>query len=112
MVDCKELIGQLRIVEKLNMSDCYECPRCIKAADTIETLLAELDDLRAQPAKLDRSQWEWCGWCIGFRPGVPGDPNWDYKLCPMRGRPLTKEAWAEQERRIGGNDEKSNCDRL
>ena len=92
MVDCKELIGELRMVASLNISDCYDCNQCVKAADTIETLLAELDDLRTQPAKLDRSRWEGCKWCMGFCPEVTGDPNWDYKFCPMCGRPLTEEA--------------------
>lgn len=28
----------------------------------------------------------------------------EHRFCPMCGRPLTEEAWAELERRIGGND--------
>lgn len=57
--------------------------------------------LRAQQtlAKLDRSRWEGCHWCVGFCPEVTGDPHWDYRYCPICGRPLTEEARAELERR-------------
>lgn len=60
--------------------------------------------LRAQqtPATLDRSRWEGCNWCIWFCPGVTGDPHWYYRFCPICGRPLIEEAWAELERRING----------
>ncbi|MDE6261579.1 MAG: hypothetical protein K2M42_12135 [Oscillospiraceae bacterium] len=87
--------------------------------------------LRAQqaPAKLDRSQWEGCEWCISLDKSVGahecgemlairgvqytrcGDgTTYSVKeqFCPICGRPLNEEAWAELERRIGGNDEKSN----
>ena len=40
---------------------------------------------------------------------VPGKYNHKFcipiKYCPFCGRPLTEEAWAELERRIGGNNE-------
>ena len=63
-----------------------------------------LDALRAQqtPATLDRSRWEGCNWCIGFCPGVTGDPHWYYRFCPICGRLLTEEAWAELEQKLGG----------
>lgn len=59
--------------------------------------------LRSQSVKLNRSPWEECGQC---KPGgqleLVVDCEWSY--CPYCGRPLTEEAWAELERRIGGND--------
>lgn len=64
--------------------------------------------LRAQQSvKLDRSRWEGCDYCTA------GDSEFRYLLdkwgedyyCPRCGRPLTEEAWAELERRIGGDDE-------
>ena len=57
--------------------------------------------LRAQPAKLDRSQWEGCPECsciVISRKMVNRGRNY----CPYCGRPLTEEAWAELERRING----------
>lgn len=83
------------------------------------------------PARLDRSRWEGCDCCKGDLEGyttqfrdasgrsrplyipegeamivAPGKYNHRFcipiKYCPMCGRPLTKEAWAELERRING----------
>lgn len=80
-----------------------------------------LDELR----EIDRSWWEGCAECEA----VYGEDDWDcagfheyrivdcylqyfdhqfgwegvkIKFCPNCGRPLTEEAWAELERRIGG----------
>lgn len=77
--------------------------------------------------KLDRSRWEGCAECEA----VYGEDDWDcaglheyrivdcylqyfdhqfgwegvkIKFCPNCGRPLTEEAWAELERKIGGNN--------
>lgn len=70
-----------------------------------------LDALRAQQthANLDRSRWEWCHYCDGNETVMELDWIYgldhiltDYKFCPMCGRPLTEEAWAELERRING----------
>lgn len=49
-----------------------------------------------KPAKLDRRRWEECPDCW----------LWESinKFCPYCGKPQTEEAWAELERRIGGND--------
>ena len=67
--------------------------------------------LRAQPAKLDRSWWERCKFCktkirvriIDITKNLRLElPCW---FCPACGRPLTDEAWAELERRIGGTYE-------
>lgn len=59
-------------------------------------------DPPSNPAKLDRSRWEGCEYC---KETVPKWYLW--KFCPDCGKPLTEEAWAELERRIGGNDETS-----
>ena len=82
----------------------------IHALDTlVEAYGIEIRALRAQRdvnrveidtvkhAKLDRSRWRWegCETCKGgrYRRG---------EYCPGCGKPLTEEAWAELERRIGG----------
>ncbi len=89
--------------------------------------------MRAQPAKLSKSRLEGCEHCTAgwdyndYRKWEEGElgeiriskdelnidvgPYWEtvkIKFCPFCGRPLTKEAWAELERRIGGNDETNN----
>lgn len=73
-----------------------------------EACRVALSTLRAQQSvKLDRSRWEGCDYCTA------GDSEFRYLLdkwgedyyCPRCGRPLTEEAWAELERRIGGDDE-------
>ena len=70
-----------------------------------------------RPAKLDRRRWEGCDTCnntpgimlgeiticIGRR--ILTTESHEFKYCPECGRPLTEEAWAEMEGRIGGNDE-------
>ena len=75
-----------------------------RRADACEAVLLIIAALRAQqtPATLDRSRWEGCNWCIGFCPGVTGDPHWYYRFCPICGRLLTEEAWAELEQKLGG----------
>lgn len=82
--------------------------------------------LRAQqtPAKLERNRWEGCEYCeyssaisydshgdgifIVFdeSPKISGF-DWEAKIkyCPFCGKPLTEEARAELERRIGWPDE-------
>ena len=56
--------------------------------------LVEIDQVK--PAKLDRSRWEGCEYCKNMST-LKG-------FCYSCGRPLTEEAWAELERKIGGND--------
>lgn len=75
--------------------------------------------IRAQQAKLDRSLWEGCPVCITNEcetckytycrkreyPCCDCSRNKKYEpdgFCPVCGRPLTEEAWAELERRING----------
>ena len=69
--------------------------------------------LRAQqePVKLDRDQWERCEWCKGCGAVICEEHNAMRPkkkrsviavYCPNCGHPLTEEAWAELERRIGG----------
>lgn len=73
--------------------------------------------LRARQARtLDRSRWEGCDICNNT-PGIMfgvitmsigkrflSTDEHELKYCPECGRPLTEEAWAELERRIGEND--------
>lgn len=95
--------------------------------------LVEIDQVK--PAKLDRSRWEGCEHCKGDLEGytscfrntngssikmyipegeaaivIPGRYNHrayiKISYCPFCGRPLTEEAWAEMERRIGGSETK------
>lgn len=66
--------------------------------------------LRAQQALLDKSRWKGCEWCrqfgsIPLRGFTPhGCTSTTVKYCPCCSKPLTEDAWAELERRIGGND--------
>lgn len=52
--------------------------------------------------KLDRSRWEGCEYCKDIPKSILKG------FCYACGRPLTEEAWAELEQRIGGNDEKTD----
>lgn len=69
-----------------------------------------------QPAHIAREKWDGCEWCCDeilfdseamslellhpLRDDNPQTVNPNY--CPMCGRPLTEEAWAELERRVFG----------
>lgn len=86
-----------------------EIPRFERVAADTEACNIAVSALRAQqiPAKLDRSRWDGCVVCN--RCGVGGSIKLlcnavKAEYCPFCGRPLTDEAWAELERRIGGND--------
>lgn len=73
----------------------------------------EIDTFK--PAKLDRRRWEGCEYCIGDAPKKIvnirvlnrnvriSDINYywvvDLQYCPVCGKPLTEEAWANLERR-------------
>lgn len=103
--------------------------RIFDALELKKSLEMAIVALRAQkePAKLDRSRWEGCEMCNRtYRPPEwNGGGSYDFrvsqnalfyhdskygwegievKFCPMCGKPLTEEAWAEMERKIGGND--------
>ena len=61
--------------------------------------------LRAQQSvNLDRSRWEGCRFC-GDEEVVNFLLAKKEKFCPYCGHPITEGAWADLERRIGGNDE-------
>ena len=73
--------------------------------------LVEIDQVK--PAKLDRSRWEGCEFCLSERqdqgPCVCACSSFNIsnkqyatRFCPVCGKPLIEEAWAELERRIGG----------
>lgn len=52
--------------------------------------------LRTRPDKLDRSRWEGCEYCKDIPKSILKG------FCYACGRPLTEDAWAEMERRMGG----------
>ena len=71
--------------------------------------------LRARQTPLDRSRWEGCEYCNetqwlgGLISGtITAEVNFKtnkdvtFLYCPICGRPLTEDAWAELERRIKG----------
>lgn len=78
---------------------------CVAAVN--EALNMAISALRAQQTPLDRSRWEGCHYCDDQETVMELDWIYgldhilhDYKFCPMCGRPLTEEAWAEMERRL------------
>lgn len=88
------------------------------AMESLEALDMAIVALRAQPAKLDRSRWEGCEWCENTG-AVIIEQHHAFRskrkrgsavaiYCPSCGKPLTEDAWAELERRIGGNDGKTD----
>lgn len=87
----------------LAMAECEATGEWLKLCN--EACRMGADALRAQqtPDKLDRSRWEGCNECENLvisRKMV----GLGRRYCPYCGRTLTKAAWAELERRIGGND--------
>lgn len=72
-----------------------------------ETIGVAVNALRAQQAKLDGSRWEGCANCTMTR-SKQARKNLGYQYCEHCGRPLTEEAWAEMERRIGRSNEKAD----
>ena len=72
----------------------------VKFHNALEAAIFALRGQQA-PMKLDRSRWEECGFCSRINPSYILD---GILYCASCGRPLTEKAWAELERRIGGND--------
>lgn len=68
--------------------------RAIRAQINVKGV--EIDTVKS--AKLDRSQWNGCGWCKRFQGKF--DETKEDLYCRFCGRPLTEESWAELERRI------------
>ena len=64
-MDYKELIDELRMVASWNISDCYDCNQCVKAATAIETLLAERN---AAVADVQKN----CNTCCWWHDGLYG----------------------------------------
>lgn len=97
-----------------------KCPECAADHKRLAEWLRELVALRAQQTQLDRSRWKgckeciplWCGTCVRYDHRSTGDPcttsciryskHTPVNFCKNCGRPLTKEAWAELERRLNG----------
>lgn len=77
-----------------------------------------LDALRVHQStpKLDRNRWKECFVCKGATwmdgdiciSGTHYSTLAQFNFCPDCGRPLTEEAWAELERRIGGCNGKND----
>jgi hypothetical protein len=89
-----------------NREECLEYLESIKGRanpECIEAVRWSLKALRTYAAKLDRNRWEGCPNC--YRWQVCGYRNYEPAYCRDCGKPLNEEAWAELERRIGGNDE-------
>lgn len=116
-------------IKALGLIRIFDAPELKKALEmAVDALHAQKDSNLVdfdhfKPVKLDRSWWEGCEMCSRtYRP-----PEWngggshdfrvsqnelfyhdakygwegiEVKFCPMCGRPLTEEAWAELERRI------------
>lgn len=76
--------------------------RIFDAAGLKEALDMAVSALRAQPAKLDRSRWEGCKSCKGKN---SFSVRYNLQYCPVCGKPITNEAWAELAQKIGGPDE-------
>lgn len=108
-------------IKNLNVLKIFDAPVLREAVRmAINALYAQ-----QEPVKLDRSKWGVCGMCgngetntsLGVHDFIiRGDVLFcndtlyglvgiTVKYCPKCGRPLTEEAWAELERRIGGEYE-------
>lgn len=86
----------------------------LRRTEEFEAIQMAVSALRTQLeyAKLDRSRWNGCKLCTEDEIVIQLDSDFEFALpaeyCPNCGRPLTEEAWADLERRIGCNDEKTD----
>lgn len=107
----------MTIEEAINILSPNSESRLVRAVDgfsptqkvlcALEMAIAALHSQKT-PAKLDRSRWEGCILCEGVT-GWTQDLDEEHHeveflFCPSCGRPINEEAWAELERKIGGND--------
>lgn len=129
----EEAIKALRLMEHVeSISTIYE-PGEVRNDTTVrelkEACSIAISALRAPqaPVKLDRSLWKGCSECTAsynredWKSGVvhefridedslfffDSQRGWEgikIKFCPVCGKPLTAQAWAELEQRIGGNN--------
>lgn len=97
-MDCSELIEQLKNIRFLTADNGLKVEAICKAAAA--EMERAIQALRAQQTPLDRSRWEGCNYCNEYGVVLAAFDGWSY--CNCCGRPLTKEAWAELERRING----------
>lgn len=96
------------------------CPACDRAMRQLHLQMSAdklYEIIKAERnAPLDRSQWEECDTCNNT-PGIMfgvvtmsvgkrflSIEDHSFQFCPECGKPLTEEAWAELEQRIGGNN--------
>lgn len=83
----------LKYLEGIGEKASFECVEAVKWS---------IKALRAYHHKLDRSRWEGCDYCENqkIREILLNNGR---KYCSICGRPLTEEAWAEQERKMFEN---------
>lgn len=103
-------------------NDICHCPEC--GWHNGGCIMPAALPVRQTPVKLDRSRWEGCEHCrAGFREICfhfgeyvwCKDPDCDdtceyfkkSSFCKNCGKPLTEEAWAELERRVGESDDRN-----
>lgn len=113
MMTSEEAIRNLADTLQEAHSEAFRALRELRAQHDVKGV--DIDQFK--PAKLDRSRWEGCEYCIGDNPKSIGTfeiyddveiPEGAIKFkwvkalqyCPICGKPLTEEAWIELERRI------------
>ena len=88
ILDGRNIVGRAAYLEALEV-----------AANALCTRTAYMKELDEAPTKLDRSRWKGCNYCNKY-----GFGNTRPDFCYGCGKPQNEKAWAELERRIGGND--------
>lgn len=117
ILDGRNIVDRAAYLEALEVAANALCTRTayMKELDEVVNTLCESVALSAQqaPTKLDRSRWKGCEFCLSERqdqgPCVCACSSFNIsnkqyatRFCPACGKPLIEEAWAELERRIGG----------